>query len=109
MLIYIGDCFDEDTNDALEFAKQLKLRGVRCFLFHDRSSIAQGYDVANASEVFGEIARITGGALLPCDTLALELVKKMLQEKSKSLPISVAASRADELKYDHIVATFLRN
>ena len=99
-LIYIGDCFEEDTNEALELAKQLKLRGVRCFLFHDRSSIAQGYDVDTACKVFGEIAKITGGALLPFDETAPELVKqlleaiayyaaqgmKALQAKSKTLP-----------------------
>lgn len=99
-LIYIGDCFEENASEALELAKQLKLRGVRCFLFHDRSSMVQGYDVDTASKVFGEIARITGGALLPFDESAPELVKqlleaiayyaaqgmKALQAKSKTLP-----------------------
>ncbi len=99
-LIYIGDCFEEDANDSIGLAKQLKLRGVRCFLFHNKSSIAQGYDVNTARKVFGEIARITGGALLPFDEKAPEVVKqlleaiayyaaqgmKALQAKSKTLP-----------------------
>ena len=57
-LIYIGDCFEEDANDALKLAKQLKLRGVRCFLFHDRSSMAQRYDVDTAVRYSGRLPEL---------------------------------------------------
>lgn len=78
-LIYIGDCFEENPDEAVELAQQLKLKGVRCFMFHDTSSGSQGYDVATAHEVFGQIAQITGGALLPFDENSPEMVKQLLE------------------------------
>lgn len=78
-LIYIGDCFEENASEAVELAQQLKLKGVRCFMFHDTSSGSQGYDVATAHEVFEQIAQITGGALLPFDENSPEMVKQLLE------------------------------
>lgn len=78
-LIYIGDCFEENPDEAVELAQQLKLKGVRCFMFHDTSSGSQGYDVATAHEVLGKIAQITGGALLPFDENYPEMVKQLLE------------------------------
>lgn len=78
-LIYIGDCFEENPALAVELAQQLKLKGIRCFMFHDTSSGSQGYDVATAHEVFGQIAQITGGALLPFDENSPEMVKQLLE------------------------------
>lgn len=78
-LIYIGDCFEENSTLAVEFAQQLKLRGVRCFMFHDTSSGGQGYDVQTANTVFASIAQITGGALLPFDENSPDLVKALLE------------------------------
>lgn len=60
-LIYIGDCFEENASEAVELAQQLKLKGVRCFIFHDTSSGSQGYDVDTAHKVFQQIAQIAGG------------------------------------------------
>jgi len=77
-LIYIGDCFEEDSREAVELAQQLKLKGVRCFIFHDSSSQSQGYDTGAALQVFDEIARITGGALLPFDEKSPDLVRELL-------------------------------
>lgn len=77
-LIYIGDCFEEDPTEAIEIAQQLKLKGVRCFIFHDSSSQDQGYDTQGAQRVFDEIARITGGALLPFDETSPDLVRELL-------------------------------
>lgn len=99
-LIYVGDCFEENAQTAIQLAQQLKLKGVRCFMFHDTSSGAQGYDTVTAQNVFGLIAQITGGALLPFDENAPQLVKalleaisiyaaqgiKALEQKTKSLP-----------------------
>lgn len=99
-LIYVGDCFEDSPTDAVELAGQLKLRGVRCFLFHDASSKTLGYDVETARTVFASIAKITGGALLPFDESSPQMVKalleaisvyaaqgiKALEQKTKSLP-----------------------
>ena len=69
-------------------------------MFHDAASGTQGYDVERARTVFEQIAKITGGALLPFDETAPQLLKALLeaiayyvvqgmralQERSKSLP-----------------------
>lgn len=76
--IYIGDCFEENPTLAVELAEQLKLKGVRCFIFHDVSSQLQGYDTKAARKVFEQIAKITGGALLPFDEKSPALVRELL-------------------------------
>ena len=43
-LIYIDDCFEENSTEAIKLAEQLKLKGVRCFMFHDTSSQRLRYD-----------------------------------------------------------------
>lgn len=78
-LIYIGDCFEENLDAAIELAQQLKLKGVRCFMFHETSSGSLGYNVDTAHEVFGKIAQITGGALLPFDENSPQMVKQLLE------------------------------
>lgn len=99
-IIYIGDCFEENPTEAVEIAQQLKLKGVRCFIFHDTSSQLQGYDTEAARKAFERIAQITGGALLPFDETSPDLVRellaaiaiyaaqgiKALQQKTKLLP-----------------------
>lgn len=77
-LIYIGDC-EENASEAVELAQQLKLKGVRCFMFHDTSSESQGYDVATAHEVFEQIAQITSGALLPFGENSPQMIKQLLE------------------------------
>ena len=78
-LIYVGDCFEESAIEAVELAQQLKLKGVRCFMFHDTSSGNQGYDVKTAHTIFEQIAQITGGALLPFDETSPDMVKALLE------------------------------
>ncbi|WP_373528943.1 hypothetical protein [Nostoc sp.] len=77
-IIYIGDCFEEDPTEAVELAQQLKLKGVRCFIFHDTSSQAQGYDTKAARKAFEQIAQVTGGAILPFDETSPNLVRELL-------------------------------
>lgn len=67
------------STTAVELAQQLKLKGVRCFIFHETSSGSQGYNVDTAHEVFGKIAQITGGALLPFDENSPQIVKQLLE------------------------------
>jgi hypothetical protein len=78
-LIYVGDCFEENPDAAVELAQQLQLKGVRCFMFHDASSGSQGYDTEAARTVFEQIAQITGGALLPFDETSPQMVKALLE------------------------------
>ncbi|MBP7242810.1 VWA domain-containing protein [Amaricoccus sp.] len=62
-LAYVGDAMEEEIDRLAEKAGRLRLRGVRAFMF------LEGADPA-ARRAFGEIARITGGALLPFDRSA---------------------------------------
>lgn len=77
-LIYIGDCFEENPTIAVELAETLKLRGVRCFIFHDVSSQVHGFDTQSARAVFEQIAKITGGVILPFDENSPDLVRELL-------------------------------
>lgn len=78
-LIYVGDCFEEPPEVAVALAQQLKLKGVRVFVFHDTMSQQQGYDVAAAGAVFAQLAAVTGGVLLPFDAHAPEQVTALLE------------------------------
>lgn len=95
VMLYIGDCFEEDPAAAYELADAFRLRGVRAILLHDASS-----GDAAARSVFEEIARRTGGVCVdfysgaPGDLQEiLEAVAvlayggvKLLEQKKNSLP-----------------------
>ena len=97
VVVYIGDVFEESADEAAAVADSLRLRGCRVVILHDCDQ-APAYD-PNV-EVFQDIARRTGGAVLPFDagskdklreilkavaTLAVGGVK-LLQERRKTLP-----------------------
>ena len=54
-LVFIGDCVEEDAYNLTELAGRLKIVGILAFIFQE------GYD-EHASQVFGRIARLSGGA-----------------------------------------------
>lgn len=56
VLLYIGDCFEEEANAAYALADAFKARGVKAVLLHDSTT-----GDAAARAVFDEIARRTGG------------------------------------------------
>jgi hypothetical protein len=66
-VVYIGDCFEEDPDEALAMADALKARGTKLVILHDLSS---GAKAAQASDIFLAMARRTGGAVLPFDGAA---------------------------------------
>lgn len=78
-LVYVGDCFEEDVTEAASLAVQLKLKGTRAFIFHDRESGQLGYDVDTAHDVFAQIAATTSGAVLPFDETSPSKVKELLE------------------------------
>ncbi len=97
VVVYIGDVFEENADEAAAVADTLRLRGCRVVILHDRGQVP-AYDPS--VEVFQDIARRTGGAVLPFDarskgklreileavaTLAVGGVK-LLQERRKVLP-----------------------
>lgn len=59
-LVFIGDAMEEEVDRLAAAAGALALRGVRAFLF------LEGRD-PTAERAFREIARITGGVMLPFD------------------------------------------
>lgn len=99
-LVYIGDCFEEDEDDAIALAKQLKIKGIKVFIFHDKSSAMQGYNTDYAGQVFSMIVDICGGAVLDFNDqapkqaesflsgVALYAVggRKLLEQKKKQQP-----------------------
>ena len=62
-LVFIGDAMEENPDELCALAGELALRKVPVFIFQE------GHDPA-ARAVFAEVARITGGALLPFDRSA---------------------------------------
>jgi hypothetical protein len=62
-LAFVGDAAEENVDALADKAGRLALRGVRAFMF------LEGRDPA-AERAFREIARITGGVLLPFDRSA---------------------------------------
>ncbi len=57
-LVLVGDSFEEDATRAAAAAGRLALYGLKMFLFQEGSD-------PTAARVFGELARITGGAHVP--------------------------------------------
>lgn len=70
-LAFVGDAMEEEIDLLAGKAGRLALRGVRAFMF------LEGPDAA-ARRGFGEIARITGGALLPFDRSAAGELRALL-------------------------------
>lgn len=59
IFLYIGDCFEEEPLEAYELADAMALRGVKALMFHDDATGGTFH-----RDVFAEIARRTGGALI---------------------------------------------
>lgn len=98
--VYVGDCYEEDESEALALAKQLRLKGIKMFIFHDKSSEGLGYNTDYAGHVFAQIVDICGGAVLDFNDqapkqaesflsgIALYAVggRKLLEQKRDQLP-----------------------
>jgi hypothetical protein len=78
VVVYIGDSFEEDEAEGMRLAEQLGARGIRLIILHD----AADRDYTNygraAAEIFGEMARRTGGAVLPFDRSAVRRLRELL-------------------------------
>jgi hypothetical protein len=76
VVVYVGDVFEEQRSKAIRLAKALLLNETRVIILHD--SIGDEHD----GEVFGTIAAITGGAVLPFNMSALDQLGELLQAVS---------------------------
>jgi hypothetical protein len=72
VLLYIGDAFEEFEEDAVAAAQDLARAGTRCIILQDG-------DDEYAESVFGMIAELTGGALLPFDGTAVGRLRDLLR------------------------------
>jgi hypothetical protein len=71
-LVYVGDAMEENPDALASLAGELALQGVKAFMFQE------GRDPA-ARRVFGEIARLTGGAYSAFDAGAAARLESLLR------------------------------
>jgi hypothetical protein len=72
VVVYIGDTFEECPDDARRLADALGARGIRIIILHD---VAGEY---GGGHVFGDMARRTGGAVIPFDHSAVLRLRELL-------------------------------
>lgn len=70
-LAYVGDAMEENVDHLCDRAGRLALRGVRAFMF------LEGSDPA-AERAYREIARLTGGVMLPFDRSSADELRALL-------------------------------
>ena len=101
VVVYIGDVFEESLPQARQIADSLGLRGTKLIVLHDTSADP---NARRDAEVFWDLAKRTGGCVLPFDASAPERLRdllsavavyavggeKLLREKRKELPGAVA-------------------
>ena len=70
-LVFVGDCFEEDVDNAGKIAGELGLLGVPVFIFHE------GHDpIAEFS--FKQICKLSGGAYCRFDQSSADTLKNLL-------------------------------
>jgi hypothetical protein len=71
VVVYIGDCFEEDPQEASRVADRLKAQGTRVIILQDDSCTC-------GAAVFADIAARTGGAVLAFDLSSLKKLRELL-------------------------------
>jgi hypothetical protein len=74
VVTYIGDVFEESAGRAHKLADEMGRRGVRLFVLHDVAD----WNARRDAEIFLDIARRTGGCILPFDANAPDRLREML-------------------------------
>ena len=74
VVIYIGDVYEESLASGLRMADDLRLRGTKLVILHD----SIGADPASAN-AFEQLARRTGGCVLPFDGEASGKLRELLE------------------------------
>ena len=100
MVVYIGDVFEESVAQGRRLADAMGAQGTKLIVLHDTADPAARRD----AEVFWDLAKRTGGCVLPFDATApgrlrdlLSAVavyavggEKLLRERRHDLPGAVA-------------------
>ncbi|HEY5300076.1 MAG TPA: hypothetical protein VIJ55_05315 [Acetobacteraceae bacterium] len=100
VVTYIGDVYEESPSKGRKIADELGRRGIKLFIFHDVSD----WNARRDAEIFLDLARRTGGCVLPFDASAPGRLRDLLaavavyavggaelvHEKREQLPGAVA-------------------
>jgi hypothetical protein len=100
VVIYIGDVFEENIQHGRELADSMGAHQIRLIVLHDTSDLSARKD----AEVFWDLAKRTGGCVLPFDASASGRLRdilsavavyavggeKLLRERRHDLPGAVA-------------------
>lgn len=70
-LVFVGDCFEENTDDICQLAGVLGMHGVPAFMFHEG-------DDARAARAFRQVAQLTKGAYCAFDAGSARQLRDLL-------------------------------
>ena len=74
VVTYIGDVFEESLGHGRKLADEMGRRGIRLIVLHDVAD----WNARRDAEVFLDLARRTGGCVLPFDADAPDRLREML-------------------------------
>jgi hypothetical protein len=74
VVVYIGDVFEESQARGRKLADEMGARGIKLIVLHDTSD----WHARRDAEVFLDLARRTGGAVLPFDVNAPDRLRDIL-------------------------------
>ena len=74
VITYIGDVYEESPTRGRKLADELGRRGIKLFVFHDTTDWTARRD----AELFLDLARRTGGCVLPFDASAPDRLRELL-------------------------------
>ena len=74
VVVYIGDVFEESLGTGRKLADAMAERGIKLIVLHDTSD----FTARNHAEIFNDLARRTGGCVLPFDASAPDKLRELL-------------------------------
>jgi hypothetical protein len=74
VVVYIGDVFEELPGRGRKLADEMGRRGIRLFVLHDVAD----WNARRDAELFRDLARRTGGDILPFDANAPDRLRELL-------------------------------
>jgi hypothetical protein len=74
VVVYIGDVFEESLSKARRLADTMGLKSIRLFVLHDTADWTARRD----GDLFADLARRTGGCVLPFDANAPDRLRDLL-------------------------------
>lgn len=74
VVTYIGDVFEESPGRGRKLADQMGRQGIKLFVLHDVAD----WNARRDSEIFHDLARRTGGCVLPFDADAPDRIRDLL-------------------------------